>query len=92
MAVSKVTRSRAGKKASKHVLKFPQAKGKIIADVELFVSPEYRIIEIIFEDKTSLSFGLDSCIRVFPKLINWKTGNYNPLKRWRPVHSKSFRA
>lgn len=91
MAVSKVTRSRAGKEAYQRVLRFPQAKGKIIARVELSVSPDYYTIEVIFQDKTSLSFDLESCLRVFPELINWKTGNYKPLRRWRPVHSRSSR-
>jgi hypothetical protein len=90
MAVSKATRSRARKKAAPYqrVLKFPQAKDKIIANVELSVSSDYYIIEISFQDKTSLCFDLEPCVSVFPKLINWKSGEYKPLKRWRPVHSR----
>jgi hypothetical protein len=91
MAVSKATRSRKRKKAYQRVLKFPNAKGKIIAEVELSISPDYNIIEIVFQDKTSLAFDLESCIRVFPEFINWKSGNYKPLKRWRPVQSRSSR-
>jgi hypothetical protein len=51
----------------------------------------YYTIEIVFQDKTSLSFDLEPCVRVFPELINGKTGNYKPLRRWRPVHSRSSR-
>jgi hypothetical protein len=89
MAVSKATRSRARKKAAPYqrVLKFPTAKGKIIAEVELSISPDYRIIEIIFQDKTSLTFNLESCLQVIPELVSWKSGSYKPLKRWRTVHS-----
>ena len=50
MAVSKRT------KPSQRVHKFPTAKGKIIADVELSISPDYNVIEIVFQDKTSLTF------------------------------------
>jgi hypothetical protein len=89
MAKSKRTRSRAGNKPYQRVHKFPAAKGKVIAEVELAISPEYNIIEIVFQDKTSLSFNLESCLQVVPELVNWKSGNYKPIKRWRPVHSRS---
>jgi hypothetical protein len=87
MAVSKATRSGRRRKAYQRVLRFPNAKGKIIAEVELSISPDYRIIEIVFQDKTSLTFNLESCLQVVPELVSWKSGSYKPLKRWRPVHS-----
>jgi hypothetical protein len=91
MAVSKATRSGGRKKAYQRVLKFPKAKGKIIAKVELSVSSDYYIIEISFQDKTSLCFDLEPCVSVFPKLVNWKSGDYKPLKYWRPIHNRSSR-
>jgi hypothetical protein len=74
-------------KPNQRVHKFPTAKGKIIADVELSLSPDYNIIEIVFDDKTSLTFNLEPCFQVTPELVSWKSGKYHPLKRWRPVHS-----
>jgi hypothetical protein len=87
MATNKAKRSRAGKKADQRVLRFPQAKGKIIAEVELSLSPDYNIVEIVFDDKTSLNFELKPCFQIVPELVNWKSGEYKPFKRWRPVHS-----
>ncbi|MGB8128779.1 MAG: hypothetical protein WCG81_03220 [Candidatus Angelobacter sp.] len=81
MAVSKRT------KPSQRVHKFPAAKGKIIADVELSVSPDFNVIEIVFDDKTSLSFNLEPCFQVAPELVSWKSGSYKPIRRWRPIHS-----
>jgi hypothetical protein len=75
------------KSSKQRVHKFPQAKGKIIAEVELSVSPDYNVIEIVFNDKTSLSFNLESCFQVTPEIISWKSGSYKPVRRWRPVHS-----
>jgi hypothetical protein len=69
------------------VQNFPTAKGKIVAEVELSISPDYRIIEIVFQDKTSLTFNLESCLQVTPELVSWKSGSYRPLRRWRSVHS-----
>jgi hypothetical protein len=87
MAKSKRTRSRAGNKPYERVQKFPMAKGKIIAEVELSISPDYNVIEVFFQDKTSLSFNLEPRVQVVPELVNWKSGSYKPLKRWRPVLS-----
>jgi hypothetical protein len=87
MAVSKRTKN----KAYRRVLAFPQAKGKIIERVELDVTPEYFLIDIRFKDKTSLTFDLEPYVMVYPEFTSWKTGEYKPLKRWRPVHSRSSR-
>jgi hypothetical protein len=83
MAVSKRTKS----KSSQRVHKFPMAKGKIIAEVELSISPHYDIIEIVFDDRTSLCFNLELRVQVAPELVCWKSGSYKPLKHWRPVLS-----
>jgi hypothetical protein len=87
MAKSKGIRSGKRKKAYQRVLRFPKARGKIIAEVELAISPDYNIIEIVFQDKTSLSFNLEPCFQVVPELVSWKSGSYKPLRRWRPIHS-----
>lgn len=87
MAAHKVTRSRAGKKVlPRRVLNFPQTKGKIIADVELSLSSDYRAVDIRFQDKTALTLSIEPCFRVTPVLADWKTGDYKPLKRWQPIH------
>jgi hypothetical protein len=83
MADHKVTRSR----QRREVLRFPQAKGKIIADVELSLSPEYNVVDIRFQDKTSLTFDLQPCFQVTPVLADWKTGDRRLLKQWKPVLS-----
>jgi hypothetical protein len=74
-------------KRNQRVLKFPKARGKIIAEVELSLSPDYNVVEIVFQDKTSLTFNLEPCFQVTPELVNWKSGEYKPIRRWRPVHS-----
>lgn len=80
-------RKRTRKNPHNRVLKFPQARGKVIAEVELSISPDFNIIEIVFEDKTSIGFELVPCFQVVPELVNWKSGSYKPQKRWKPVLS-----
>jgi len=87
MAVSKRTKNT----SSRRVLRFPEAKGKIIAEVELSLSPDHNIIEIVFQDKTALNFELEPCFTVFPETTDWRAGEYKPIRRWRPVHSRPSR-
>jgi hypothetical protein len=87
LAAHKVTRSRRIRK----VLRFPEAKGKIVADVELSASPDYYVVDVRFQDKTALTFAIEPCVMVMPELANWSTGNYKLLKRWQPVISRSSR-
>jgi hypothetical protein len=84
MASSKSSKRR---NSDQRVLKFPKAKGKVIAEVELSISPDYSVIEVVFQDKTSLTFNVESCFQITPELVSWKSGSYRPLKRWRSVHS-----
>jgi hypothetical protein len=83
MAANKSNRSRKGR--SRQFPHFPQVKGKIIADVELSMSPEYRAVDIRFQDKTALTLSIEPRFRIVPVLADWKTGDYKLLKRWRPV-------
>jgi hypothetical protein len=83
MAASKRIKS----KPNQRVQKFREAKGKVVAEVELSLSPDYNIIEIVFSDKTSLNFQIEPCFQVVPEIVNWKSGEYKPVKRWPPVHS-----
>ena len=87
MAESKRTK----KSRYQRVLRFPQAKGKTISEVQLSVSPDYLTVDLRFQDKTVLTFDLEPCVQVFPEFIDWKSGNYRSLRRWRPIHSRSSR-
>ena len=85
MADSKVTRSRKIRKRSD----FPEVTGKIVEAVELKASDPGYSIGLIFTDRTFLSFDIEPqmAFTIAPELSDWKTGNYKPLKRWRPLSS-----
>jgi hypothetical protein len=82
MAANKRTRSRVSRKPA-----FPEVKGKIVERVEVSTANGCSI-GILFQDRTYLAFDVDPFLRITPDFSDWKTGNYKPLKRWRPVHSK----
>jgi hypothetical protein len=89
MADRKATRK---KRPFTRVLRFPQAKGKRIAEASLSLSTAVFVVDIRFDDKTALTFDLEPCVNVWPELMDWKTGNSRTLQSWRPLHSKSARA
>lgn len=91
LAKNKANRKRNRKKddSFRRVMKFPQARGKTIEFIQLSVSTEEYIIDIRFKDKTSLTFDLEPCLSVIPEICDWRGTEYNPVRRWRPVHSKS---
>jgi hypothetical protein len=83
MADSKRTHKR--KRRTRHLLHFPEVKGKIVEEVE--VDPEGQAVTILFQDRTLLSFDIDTRHYIFPELSDYKTGDWKGLKRWPPVIS-----
>jgi len=80
--------NRKGKSSQKHrTRKFPgtQFKGKIVHDIEARITDEGCAIGIMFQDRTYLSFDVDMGVTILPELSDFKTGEYRPLKRWRPI-------
>lgn len=84
MANSKTTRSRKRRKPDP----FAVVRGKVVERIEISTIPEACEIGILFKDKTYLGFDLDPFIRITPDYSDFKTGNYRPLKRWRPLLSE----
>ena len=62
-----------------------QFKGKVVHEVEVRAMDEGAAIGIMFEDRTYLSFDVDMGVTIRPELSSFKTGEYVPLKRWRPI-------
>ena len=89
LAANKTIRSRKRKKdAYQRVFKFPQAKGKTITEVGLFVSSSYYLIEIRFQDKTALSFDIEPCVSSSPKLVDGKPEITNHSKAGGPFTAR----
>ena len=64
---------------------FAQFKGKIVHEVEVHANDEGAAIGILFSDRSYLSFDVEPGITIRPELSDFKTGEYRPLKRWRPI-------
>jgi hypothetical protein len=66
---------------------FSEFKGKIVHDIEARVTDDGCAVGIMFDDRTYLSFDVETGVSILPELSDLKTGEYTPLKRWRPITS-----
>jgi hypothetical protein len=78
------------KSSYNRVVEFPQARGRTVERVKLFVSDGYNCVAIEFEDKTDLSVVIDPGLRFKAEYSDWKTGNQRVLKRWPLVRSEGM--
>ena len=79
-----------GKVTYSRVVEFPQARGRTVERVKLFVSDGYNCIAIEFEDKTDLSAVIDPGLSFKAEYSDWKTGNQRVLKRFPPFGSEGM--
>jgi hypothetical protein len=66
---------------------FPEAKGKTVETVELSADAAYYGITIRFQDKTALTFTIESSVTTFPSYADWTGGEEKIIKEYPPVRS-----
>lgn len=69
-----------------HVV-YPQMKGRVIEQVELYVSSDYRCVSIHCADKSAFTVVVDSCLTFQAEHVEWKAGNQRVVERWPVVLS-----
>ena len=67
---------------------FPEVKGKIVDRVEFDIEADFYGVTIRFQDRTSLTFSMESCVFTFPIFSQWTDeGEENVIKEYQPVRS-----
>jgi len=84
LSTQKTSRS---EKPYRKVVQFPQAKGKLVENVEFSTSVDYHNISINFQDKTCLNFSIETGFTLETDYSDWKSGNQRVLRAWRPIDS-----
>ena len=79
-------------KGTRTATHFPEATGKIVASIEVYVAADHFSANINFTDNTAIVLALESSLTVFPYLGSWEAGECKVLKEWEPVKSISLRA
>jgi hypothetical protein len=64
-----------------------EVKGKIVECVEFYTSSESHSIDVCFQDKTTLHFSIDPGFLLETEYADWKTGNWQRIKRWPTLRS-----
>ena len=67
--------------------RFEEVKGKLVDFVEVFTAGENHAIDVRFQDKTSLHFVIDPGFILETEYADWKTGNWQRIKRWPTLRS-----
>jgi hypothetical protein len=73
------------------IFRLEEVKGKPVECVEIFDSDDDHSISVRFQDKTAISFSIEPSFTLFTDYADWKTGNWRPIKGWRPIHSQGLR-
>ena len=79
-----------GESTHNRVVEFPQARGRTVERVKLFVSDGYNCLAIEFADKTDLSVVIDPGLSFNAEFSDWKTHEQRVLKRFPPVRSEGM--
>lgn len=66
---------------------FTVARGKRLEVVEFHTTPGHHVLSVIFEDKTSLEFAIDTAFSLEPVYSDWKSGNERRIKTWPRLQS-----
>jgi len=73
------------------VRRFPEAKGKTVESIEVYVTADHYSANINFNDNTAIVLSLEASVTMFPMFGDWSTGDPKILKEWEPIKSISLR-
>ena len=75
-------------KSTRTTQDFPEVRGKIVDVVEFDIEASFYGVTIRFQDKTSLTFSMESCMFAFPVLEDWTEGEGKVIKEYQPIRSQ----
>jgi hypothetical protein len=78
-------------KGTRTVTEFPEAKGKIIESIQVYVAADHFSANVNFTDHTAIVLSMEPSINIFPYLGDWTTGERKILKQYEPVRSVSLK-
>jgi hypothetical protein len=77
--------------APRRVVNFPVVNGKVLQEVSFSTMAGSHSIALRFRDKTEMHFGLEPGFTMVADYADWKTGDMEIIREWRPLRSRSFR-
>jgi hypothetical protein len=80
---------RVGLLSPRRLFRYPQARGKTVDAVEFSTDSGFHAFSINFDDRTSLTFEIETGFTVEAAFSDWKTGNQRVLRSWRKIKSST---
>lgn len=74
--------------APARVVRFPQAKGRVVEEVEFYSGSDYNCFSLKFQDKTNLCFEIESGFTLLADFSRWKSGEQQILRDWPPLGNR----
>lgn len=68
-------------------VQFPQAKGKVVQEVEFVSASEGQSISINFQDKTCLNFSIVAGFTLKTDYSDFTTGEQRIVRKWQGIRS-----
>ncbi|HEV3317638.1 MAG TPA: hypothetical protein VG488_11735 [Candidatus Angelobacter sp.] len=78
-------------KGTRTVTEFPEAKGKTIESIQVYVAADHFSANVNFTDRTAIVLSMEPSINMFPYYGDWTTGERKILKEWQPIKSISLK-
>jgi hypothetical protein len=72
------------------VRRFPEAQGKIVKSIEVYVTADHYSININFDDNTAIVLPVEASVILSPFYGDWTTGDQKVIKEYEPVKSISL--
>src|SRR5947209_7458069 len=73
--------------ADRKAISFPQMKGRMVENIELFTTADFHAITIDFQDKIQLNLILEPCVQIVSNFADRSSGEQRILKRWPTVRT-----
>src|SRR6478752_5057507 len=68
---------------------FPDARGKVVADLYLTMKSYLKCVTLCFDDNTELVIDVEPCLSFAASYSDWKTGDQRVIKSWPRVRSRT---
>jgi hypothetical protein len=73
------------------VTHFPEAEGKTVKSIEVYITADHHSVNINFTDNTAVIIPMEPSVTMFPYYGDWTTGERKILKEWKPIKSISLK-
>ena len=69
-----------------NIIEIEGAAGKTVEKITITNEWDFRMVTVRFSDQTAINFDIRQRIEIEPKLLDWKTGNDEVLRKYDVIY------